>query len=73
MVPVDLAKPDEQVARLIERSCGEYGRVVSVNIRRAQSQLAEVEMATRGEALAVAAHLGGSFLSNVAIIHLIAV
>ncbi len=73
MVPVDLRKPDEQLIQLIERKCCEHGRVVSVHIRRAQSPLAEVEMATRAEALAVAVHLGGSFLGNVAIIRLIAV
>ncbi len=70
MLTLDLREPDEKLVALIAEVCRKYGSVRSVKMRRSQSPLALVEMATREEALELALNHAGAVVGAVTMIHL---
>ncbi len=70
MVKVDLKRSDEHIIELIKERCSSFGSVVSVKLRRNQSPLAMVKMATRDEAIALAIHEAGSLVGSTTKINL---
>jgi len=56
MLQVDLKQTAQELSRLITVRCSAFGKVKSVQIHRSPKPFALVEMATRYEALELAAH-----------------
>ncbi len=71
MVTVDLKQPDESLMKLLKARCLRFGSVVSIKLRRDQTPLAMIEMASRAEALELAVQEGAALVGAIVMIHLV--
>lgn len=70
MLQVDLKESDEIIRQFVKDQCSPYGKVVSVEIHRAPTPFAIVQMATQMQAFELAGKFGGSTFGTSALIHL---